>query len=384
MIKNLKNNIISFLFIIIILYGLCFSFSNAWLNIKKISKDIENKGIVISIKNFEKEYYSIFYKEQYWLDWYSIVQLCFFKHETRNFEVLKANNGQLYLGENSSVDLEKNKQCFVQIKKVKEETERNKGHFVFIQLPFKNYGKVNELKWYLQDCCEEDEDTLLKMLNDNSIDNLDLRNFAECRQYYRTDHHWTVEAAFKASSYIVNYISNKFKICIENKDFYSNIKNYKLFSNNNSFLGSIGVKVGKYYTGKDDFVIYNPSFDTCFSFKHYINGKITLDKIGNFWLSFIDESKLFDKDYLNKFLSLMYTANNESVVKNNSSKNHNKVLLITNSYGRALAPYLSLYFKELRFLDPQKGRYNKSIINYINSYKPDFVFYAYNEKLIEL
>jgi len=61
--------------------------------------------------------------------------------------------------------------------------------------------------------------------------------------------------------------------------------------------------------------------------------------------------------------------------------NNTKALLITDSFGRSMSQYLSLYFKELRYLDPQKGRYNDSYLKYIDQYKPEIVIVMNNSSI---
>ena len=55
------------------------------------------------------------------------------------------------------------------------------------------------------------------------------------------------------------------------------------------------------------------------------------------------------------------------------AENELKVLLISHSYGRPFTQYLSLCFRETRYLDPQKGRYNDNCLKYIDEYGPDLV-----------
>ena len=70
---------------------------------------------------------------------------------------------------------------------------------------------------------------------------------------------------------------------------------------------------------------------------------------------------------------MSYNAYNENIVLNNMSDNDLKVMLIADSYARPMLPFLSLCFKEVRYLDPQEGRYNDSYVDYIDAYDPDIV-----------
>ena len=60
------------------------------------------------------------------------------------------------------------------------------------------------------------------------------------------------------------------------------------------------------------------------------------------------------------------------------AKNKYRGLLITHSYGRPMAQYMCFNYSELRYLDPQKGRFNENLVDYINEYQPDFVIYMFN------
>lgn len=44
-----------------------------------------------------------------------------------------------------------------------------------------------------------------------------------------------------------------------------------------------------------------------------------------------------------------------------------------------MTQYLSLSFSEVRYLDPQDGRYNDNYLTYINDYKPDIVIVMYDD-----
>ena len=155
------------------------------------------------------------------------------------------------------------------------------------------------------------------------------------------------------------------------------MNNYEPVSYNNSFLGSIGIKVGRFFAGKDDFVIYKPKFDTDITFVHK-DKKKPFEYAGDFWETFVDQKMLEDSSYNNKYDANMHGAYVESIIHNNLAQNNYRGLLITHSYGRAMAQYMSLDYSELRYLDPQKGRYNDNILEYVREYKPDVVIYMYN------
>lgn len=347
-------------FALIILAGLCLVCANA----DKIFNGCN------SISSFEQNLNSTFSNREEVLNAYGLTQKMLLKHETRNFEVLKSN-GILYLND-SGFSLEDFKVAAKanDIKALKDAVDTYGGKFIFVQLPYKNVEGVPELKYYHLDKTETAENLLVDLLYSKGIDVFDLRNYDECCSVYRTDHHWTVGAAFNSASKIYNYLD------FDDSIFES--KNYKTVSYENALLGSIGVKVGASFAGKDDVFIYTPKYKTDFTFEHYVDHKLDMYHEGNFWNSFINEEMLEDTSYYNKYNALMYGAYEESVINNRIADNDESILLISHSYGRALAPYLSLGVSELRYLDPQPGRYNDNYLIYIEEHKPSVVIVAYN------
>ena len=118
-------------------------------------------------------------------------------------------------------------------------------------------------------------------------------------------------------------------------------------------------------------------------YKHYNDlGNLSFSHNGCFEDAFLDKELLEDVSYFNKYNSLMYGAWCEAVIENRLANNDTTALLVCHSYGRAIAPYLCLYFKEFRYLDPQDGRYNFGIVNYIEKYHPDYVIVAFNDIMV--
>ena len=173
----------------------------------------------------------------------------------------------------------------------------------------------------------------------------------------------------------------KKNIIFGNVDKIKTIKNYHKLFYGNSLLGSGGIRVGEYYVGKDDFAIPLPNFHTNLSYKHYDNKhSLVLSKSGKFEEALIDRDVLEDKNYYNKYNACLFGGWCENRITNNESPNDLKLLLVSDSYSRSMAMYMSLYFNETRFLDPQDGRYNDSYKEYVDVYKPDIivVMYDYN------
>lgn len=221
---------------------------------------------------------------------------------------------------------------------------------------------------------------LERELQKRDIEIIDLRTLDELALlskeeiFYRTDHHWTIEACFATFGGMIREINERSGLKLDPAGIFRDIDSYTVVTNEDDFLGSYGVKVGKYYIGEDDFVYYVPDFDTDFRFEAYDEShQMVLKKDGTFTEALIDLSKVNDPDYINKYLAFLYGYRVEERVTNRFAENDLKALLISHSYGMPLMPFLSLCFEETRYLDPQEGHYNDNFLDYIQDYDPDVV-----------
>lgn len=203
---------------------------------------------------------------------------------------------------------------------------------------------------------------------------------ADHLRFYTTDHHWTVETAFYAAGKIVNKLNQEYGFKLEeellDRDKYDELRW------EDSFLGSLGIRTGKYFAGKDDFVMLEPMFQTDFAYEHLVEGKLNKAREGSFMEAFVDISILNDPGYSNKFNACLNGGYVENIILNRQNKNGLKMLVIADSFARPMVQYLSLCFQETLYLDPQEGRYNDSFIEYIEENRPDIVVIMYSGEYV--
>ena len=114
---------------------------------------------------------------------------------------------------------------------------------------------------------------------------------------------------------------------------------------------------------------------------HFIGGTLDATYEGTFAEAFISEDLLENPAYNNKYNAFLHGSYVESVIVNHRAPNDLKALFVSHSYGRPAAQYLSLFFAETRYLDPQEGRYNDSLTDYIEEYQPDVVIVMYDGQM---
>lgn len=298
---------------------------------------------------------------------------------------IKGENDKLFLetDKDYKFDSEKEKQLAEEAVSILDFAEKQGAEVLYVQRPMKFIEGKDKLPYGFEVEYNDQYDLWCEIFSDNKINVLDLRkSLGKNLNFYKTDHHWTVETSFYAAKNIVDYLHQKSEFNFDESKFEE--ENYYAESYRQSFLGSEGVKTGKYYVGKDDFNFLVPEFETDFEYEHYIEGDLNKSKKGDFKEAFIDTSLLEDENYNNKYNSCLNGGYVENIIKNNNYTDGKKLLLISDSYARPMVQYLSMAFSEIRYLDPQEGRYNDSYIEYIEKYKPDYVIMMYTGEFVEL
>lgn len=201
-------------------------------------------------------------------------------------------------------------------------------------------------------------DIFLNNIDKNKITTLDFRENVENWNdlYYKTDHHWNLNGAYKGYLYIINSLKKDFKDInkpIEKESL--SIKSYKEI-----FLGTDGRKISANVDKLDDIEIYNSeSLEDC---RLYLNGNE---------IEFMHE-KSISKSRLNNDYSVYLNGNSPKLISENKNSNNKlKVVVIGDSMDNILLPLLAPHFKTIYNYDLRK--YEEDMIKEINYIKPDIV-----------
>lgn len=365
---------------IIILYVICFYHIKDIAILMKESYYTAGENIQTAVTSFSTGFNSVLTNSRTWINGYGALQRLLGKHEAKQFEVVRDKNDFLYLQTAKQSESE-TEGAINDIIRISEKTEEVGGNFLFVQCPYKNFTYEESLKGYGEDFTEYNNDEIVSGLEQADIPILDLRKSNFNWTFYRTDHHWTCESAMEANKEMIDEINLRYNRGLDADYLVRDTGNYQRKTYENSLLGSVGVKVGKYYVGMEDINIYTPMFATSLNYRSYANGELLREREGDFNYTFIDWSVLDDANYYNKYNAFLYGGWNENIIINDNSENDLKCLLISHSYGRPLTQYLSLCFKETRYLDPQKGRFEDNYLEYIEEYTPDIVIVMYDAEI---
>ena len=362
--------------------------SNLWNLIKEEASTIvkqEDRANLLGTGDIETGYNNDFFKKREFINFNGAV------HRALNQKIvngaIKGKNKKLYLEED--VKYKFNKQT--EIKQVDEaasilqEAKDAGADVLYVQRPMKFTEGKDALPYGMSIEYNKQYDLWCSRIKQFGISVIDLREtLGKHLEFYKTDHHWTVESSFYAAGDIIAKLKDEDILNQPEVSKYFNRNQYILKSYKKCFLGSEGVKTGEYYVGKDDFNILIPKFSTNFSYKHYINGELQKATQGTFCKAFVDEAILRDGAYYNKYNACLYGGYVENIIQNSNLQTGQRVLLISDSYARPMTMYLSSAFSVVYYLDPQEGRYNDSYIEYIKKIEPDIVIMMYTGKFVKL
>lgn len=252
--------------------------------------------------------------------------------------------------------------------------------FVYVQFPAKMSGIKNEqLPYGFSDYTDDNADRMLERLADEEVPYLDIRSDIVLQNadtmfesFFRTDHHWLPQAGLKAAGLMAQYLQeNGLELDV-------NIlkpENYEITIHEGIYIGSYGRDVTAGLIDPDDFPVITPNFDTFI--KIFIPNR-SIEKEGDFTETLLNMDKLYPRPSydLNQYDIYCWGDCPLIRIENGNTGNGNKVLVIKDSYGSVVVPYLALTLGETTLIDLRA--FTGSIRGYIEEYEPDYVIVAYN------
>lgn len=289
--------------------------------------------------------------------------------------IVRLNNGYLAepLDEVSPEILSDNAQSVADLQKSLADMDIP---FLYVLTPFKIQSGNSQLPAFVEDYSNESLDILVSELQQRNVEVLDLRTSFSAdgvdhySLFYRTDHHWNIDGGFYASSVISQRLEEILGVTVDPNIL--DVQNYHRVTYLAWHLGSYGQRTGTLFAGgADDFDLLLPNFET--SVTNESNGVQ-----GSF-----EEVMINDESLQNRALDSRYTYDNTLTLTHycsNKASADKKILLLCDSMGKAVLPYLTLTFGDVKCLDA----YTPSSLNQkvIQEYEPDIVIVMHFPLLI--
>lgn len=355
------------LLFLVILFSLSavsgFRAAQCWVSGEQVS----NEWTLDMGSKWEVDYISTFWRKNDFLNLNGFMRRLMGQREMN--DVIKLNNGYLArpVGYVSDGELEPGVASLAELNRY---LTASGAEFLVAMAPDTISKYDPQLPVGMEEFVNDDLDRMIHMLAEQGVEVMDLREVIHedgIDQYtlmYKTDHHWTTRAGFYVYGKLADWIEERTGVKADEN--LRNIDNYSVTVYKNWHLGSRGQRTGSLYAGIDDFELILPKFDTLLT-----DGERT----GTFEELFINYSALEKRDMTSRYT---YDVTLESVWGNYTNllaDNDLKVLVIGDSFTRAVCPYLNISYGENRFVHYQ----NLGVMTegYVQEYDPDVVILLY-------
>lgn len=357
--------------------------SSAYSSVKG---SINREGVQLStishvLKIAENSYTDNLFGQSYWVEVLgffnkSVNKKIFLDTEDR-YTVYKMNNGQEtgnYIGYNTTPFAENYIKFAANIQK--------EGiPLLYVQAPFKINKYDNQLPYGIEDETNPLADNFLNLVS-GECDTYDLRELIYeqgldySSLFYNTDHHWNAQTGLWASGVITEKLIEAYGLDLD--DTYLSKENYIFTVYENYMLGSYGKRAGIYYSGLDDFVLIEPTYETDY---YLMIPSLGVIKEGSY-----SETILFKQHLSNNYYSddpgRVYTGDNYSlmIINNRLAKNNTRILLIKDSFSKSVIPSFASTCSELHIIDLRT--FEGSVLEYALKNNIDVIVVMYNPSVV--
>lgn len=316
---------------------------------------------------FETDQATCFYQKFEFINLNGLMRNILGQHEMNG--VVKLNNGSLTGISSKTSDEALHSYC-ESVKTLNNYLDSQGIELLYATTPYTVSKYDPQLPLGKTDYGNDNIDRFMKLLDNEGIDTIDFREeiyndgLNQYDMMYKTDHHWTTKCGFYAYCKLENYLTDKLGCEVDER--ISNIDNYTVTTYKKWHLGSNGQRTGIYFAGIDDFDLIIPDFET----------KIQRgEDVANMQDLVINMAPLSNKKYTSRYTYDYVLDRALGEYKNLDCKNDKKILIMTDSFGKSVNPYLIMGFSEIRTLQSSSSDWLSK--QYIDEYQPDAVIIMY-------
>ena len=256
---------------------------------------------------------------------------------------------------------------------------------LYVQAPQKLQEDDPRLPTGVADYGNDYADQLLGVLAENDVPTLDLRKTLAAAGrdwssfFFRTDHHWTPEAAFIAHQAIAEVLERDYGFPIPAE--HTDPAAFTRTCLSDWFLGSQGKRVGPLYAGVDDMEIWEPNFATDFTYSIPI---YDTERTGSFSEALLFPERVEEKDFFNGNPYTLYAGGDYPMARiyNLLAPERPRIMLLRDSYACVLTPFLALDCGELITVDLRY--FHNDLLTYVDWLEPDLVIVMYTAGSVAL
>ena len=193
-------------------------------------------------------------------------------------------------------------------------------------------------------------------------------------QFYRTDHHWTTQTAFTAFSLALPYLNDTLGWSLDLS--LSNADNWLSLYQPQSFLGSIGRRIGEELAGLDDYTYLEPAFDTAYHIYYPPSSTEVPYWTGTFHETMVRDALLYSEDVTaNRYASYFQYDYGELIIENLNADNDLHIAILKDSFALPFTAFLSTAVAGIDMIDLRE--FEGSVADHLAETKPDLVIMMY-------
>lgn len=325
----LKKRIFAVVFLLVIFSFSILNFMHSFEPLKTLLSD-EDRTEAISVEEIEASINENLLGKMNFIETYGYIQVLMDKRENNNFSSIMDEDGYLHYASFFREDDPYIFEYAMRLKRLQDCVKTNGTKVLFVVTPGKYIEGQTEFREGISvNNPDPVVNELLFYLNRLGVETLDLRtcipneNITYEETFFKTDHHWTIPAAFYAMGEVVNKIEESFGEDLDPEDYYTDISNYDIVTYKKGMLGSMGRKTGVVYSGLEDFTALWPRYEGDFYRESVVDSNMVKQELeGNFVEAFVDTDLLLKKDnvysdsqyslYLNGLCLYEHIINNEN------------------------------------------------------------------------
>ena len=291
------------------------------------------------------------------------------------YSVVKLSDGALTFVNAEPLDVSEHGRAAARLALALEDREIP---LLYVQAPQKLQAGDPRLPEGVTDYGDDYADQVLAVLEEQGVPTLDLReSFAATGRdwssfFFRTDHHWTPEAAFLANQDLCRRLEADFGWDFPDRN--TDPGSFRRSTLSDWFLGSQGKRVGSLYGGVDDFEVWTPAFDTDFT---YSVPFYDLERTGPLEESILFPERLEELDWFGGNPYTFYAGGDYpmATITNHDNEDGPRIMLLRDSYACVLTPFLALNCSELITIDLRY--FQGDLLTYVGWLEPDLVLVMY-------
>ncbi|MCL1695864.1 MULTISPECIES: DHHW family protein [unclassified Lysinibacillus] len=254
--------------------------------------------------------------------------------------------------------------------------------FTYYSLPAKaTYSREPSPSYMPEDAGVANNLRLHEFVTAKGVDNVRLydemknNDFSAERNFFKTDHHWTIRGAYSGYQALMKTMSERLGETIEPIP-YNEANTYCL---PNKFAGSWN-KILYMTVNNRDQVCYNEPASFATQFTIHV-GSIE-DGVTAPYDAVYGRAKKMSPETVVNYAEAYSRDFSELTIVNNHYDSDKHIVVIKDSYFNTIQFHVASHFKELTILDL---RYlDKDAISYLQSLHPDYVVLAYNDRNLRL